>query len=282
MAIKNGIKQKLSLIFFLFFLIFTGTVGVLLNNVQSMVQTTEHIVTTNNKIDKLAEALLSSLFEMEANHKKLIILKKNRYSEYFGQAKNDFETALTDVVSLSTRDGSGNIWHDLEFSYYRHREGLWSSGDVPEIGLEWISDRVVSIWQNNINLAKNKNQQEIEKVCGAPVLYLKLGLNGYQTGLYPFGKTISILLKTKTSKRLKPRCMNSTAKALSVHEMDSTDFAFPLQWGYSVYGIFPDLFSLPSKSSPSAYVESHKANHINLSLSGVEMNLTSSQPPIMK
>jgi len=73
MALKAGIKQKLSLIFFLFFLIFTGTVGVLLFNVQSMVQTTEHIVTNNNKIDKLADVLLSSLYDLEANHKKLII-----------------------------------------------------------------------------------------------------------------------------------------------------------------------------------------------------------------
>jgi signal transduction histidine kinase len=162
MVIKNGIKQKLSLIFFLFFLIFSGTVAVLLHNVQSMVQTTEHIVTTNNKIDKLAEVLLNSLFDMEANHKKLIILKKERYSEYFSQAKDDFEAALTDVVALSNSEGSGKIWHDLEFSYYRHREGLWSTGDVPEIGLQWISDKVVSIWQKNITLAKNKNQIEIE------------------------------------------------------------------------------------------------------------------------
>jgi signal transduction histidine kinase len=162
MAIINGIKQKLSLIFFLFFLIFSGTVAVLLHNVQSMVQTTEHIVATNNKIDKLTEILLKSLFDMESNHKKLIILEKDRYSEYFAEAKDDFETALTNVVSLSTMDGSGKIWHDLEFSYYRHREGLWSEGDIPEIGLKWISDQVVSIWQNNITLAKNKNQSEIE------------------------------------------------------------------------------------------------------------------------
>jgi len=189
MAIKNGIKQKLSLIFFLFFLIFTGTVGVLLHNVQSMVQTTEHIVTTNNKIDKLAEALLHNLFEMETNHKKLIILKKNRYSEYFAQAKDDFETALTDVVSLSTMDGSGKIWHDLEFSYYRHREGLWNTGDVPEIGLQWISDRVVSIWQNNINLAKNKNQQEIEAALHE--LNSK-SLVSARNGLYGFCLSIAV------------------------------------------------------------------------------------------
>lgn len=182
MAFKAGITQKLSLIFFLFFLIFTGTVGVLLYNVQSMVQTTEHIVTNNNKIDKLADVLLSSLFDMEANHKKLIILKKNRYSEYFVQAKNDFETALTDVLVLSNSDGSGR-WHDLEFSYYRHREGLWSTGNIPEIGQRWISDKVVSIWQANINLAKTHNQEEIEAALHE--LNVK-SLISVRNGLYGF------------------------------------------------------------------------------------------------
>ncbi|PHR26183.1 MAG: two-component sensor histidine kinase [Desulfotalea sp.] len=162
MVLKAGIKQKLSLIFFLFFLIFTGTVGVLLFNVQSIVQTTEHIVTNNNEIDKLADVLLSSLFDMESNHKKLIILKKERYSQYFVQAKNRYETALTDVVNLSLVDSSSKTWHDLEFSYYRHREGLWNSGTIPNIGKRWISDKVVSIWQKNITSAKTQNLQEIE------------------------------------------------------------------------------------------------------------------------
>jgi signal transduction histidine kinase len=162
MAFKAGIKQKLSLIFFLFFLIFTGTVGVLLFNVQSMVQTTERIVTTNNKIDKLAVVLLNSLFDMEAHHKKLIILKKDRYSEYFVQAKNKFEKALSEVLHLAGSEGSGKIWHELDFSYYRHRKGLWSEGKPPEIGHLWVTDKVVSIWQNDITRAKTTNQDEIE------------------------------------------------------------------------------------------------------------------------
>jgi len=210
MAIKNGIKQKLSLIFFLFFLIFTGTVGVLLYNVQSMVQTTEHIVTTNTKIDKLAEVLLSRLFDMETNHKKLVILKKDRYSEYFVQAKNDFETALTDLVSLSTLDGSGKIWHELEFSYYRHREGLWESGSVPEIGLKWISDKVVSIWQETINLAKNQNQKEIaaalHELNSKSIVSARNGLYGFclsiavgMFGLWYLSRSIFSPLKKLTT-----------------------------------------------------------------------------------
>ncbi|MFT5697912.1 MAG: signal transduction histidine kinase [Desulforhopalus sp.] len=210
MTYKAGIKQKLSLIFFLFFLIFTGTVGVLLFNVQSMVQTTEYIVTNNNKIDKLADALLSSLFDMETNHKKLIILKKPRYSEYFSQAKNDFETALTNVVELAKTDGSGETWHDLEFSYYRHREGLWSTGVVPEIGKLWISDKVVSIWQNNINLAKTQNQEEIESALHElnvkSLISVRNGLYGFCLsvivglfGLWYLSRSIFSPLKTLTT-----------------------------------------------------------------------------------
>ena len=183
MPFKAGIKQKLSLIFFLFFLIFTGTVGVLLFNVQSMVQTTEHVVSNNNKIDKLADTLLASLFDMETNHKKLIILKKERYSEYFIEAKTDFESALKEVVELSGVDGSGKSWHELEFSYFRHREGLWSDGEIPEIGEKWITDKVVSIWQEKINSAKSLNQTEIEaalhELNSRSLISVRNGLYGF-------------------------------------------------------------------------------------------------------
>ena len=76
MSFKLGVTQKLSLIFFLFFLIFSGTVSILLFNVQKMVETTEKIVVKNNKIDELTETLMTSLLDMDANHKKLNILKK--------------------------------------------------------------------------------------------------------------------------------------------------------------------------------------------------------------
>lgn len=189
MLLKVGIKQKLSLIFFLFFLIFSGTVAVLLNNVQSMVQTTEHIVANNNKIDKLAEVLLSSLYDMEANHKKLIVLKKDRYSEYFLEAKNDFEKALENVVALSSQEGSGKIWRELDFSYIRHKDGLWSEGEVPDIGTKWISENVVTIWEEKITGAKNRNQQEIESALHD---LNSRSLISVRNGLYGFGLSILV------------------------------------------------------------------------------------------
>jgi signal transduction histidine kinase len=162
MGVKLGVKQKLSLIFFLFFLIFSGTVFVLLFNVQTMVATTEKIVINNKKLDELAETLKTSLLNMDASHKKLIILKNDRYSEYFAQALVNFEEALTEAVELSasTRNG-GKIWRDLEYSYRRHRLGLWDNPAFPLLGSKWVTEQVVSIWIKGINRAKRENQQEI-------------------------------------------------------------------------------------------------------------------------
>jgi signal transduction histidine kinase len=163
MGVKLGVKQKLSLIFFLFFLIFSGTVFILLFNVQRMVETTEKIVVKNNKIDALTETLKTSLLNMDASHKKLNILKNDRYSEYFQQAQINFEEALSRVVDLSasSRD-EGKIWRDLEYSYRRHRIGLWDSAVFPKIGSQWVTEQVVSTWIKGISRAKQENQQEIE------------------------------------------------------------------------------------------------------------------------
>ncbi len=162
MSFKLGVKQKLSLIFFLFFLIFSGTVSILLFNVQKMVETTENIVVKNNKIDALTETLMASLLDMDANHKKLNILKKDRYSEYFNQAKIIFEEALKQAVQLSSSTRSGKTWQEFQYSYRRHRTGLWNEGSPPEIGSKWVTEQVVSSWVERIRRGKHQNQQGIE------------------------------------------------------------------------------------------------------------------------
>ncbi len=190
MGLKLGIKQKLFFIFFLFFLIFSGTVSVLLINVQRMVETTEQIVAKNNTIDELIEVLKASLLDMDANHRKLNILKNESYSEYFVQSQKSFEEALNQAVNLSVSSNSGSkLWLDLQYSYIRHRTGLWDQETPPKIGSKWVTNQVVSSWIQNISLAKRQNQQEIEQALR--------GLNersriSARNGLYGF--FISILV----------------------------------------------------------------------------------------
>ncbi len=163
MALKLDIKQKLSIIFFLFFLIFSGTVFVLLSNVQRMVDTTERIVSKNTKVAELTEILQASLLDMDVNHKKLILLKKKRYFEYFEKSRSSFEDALQQAVLLSgPLENSHPTWQQLADSYKLHRSEFAEVDSHSENGSKWVNDQVVTEWMEGISKAKKQNQQEIE------------------------------------------------------------------------------------------------------------------------
>lgn len=155
-----------------------------------MVETTENIVIRNNRISELSELMQASLLDMEANHKKLDLLDKERYSVYFEEATNQFERALAEAIVLSgSATDRKSSWHELEFSYLRHRLGLWDEQGVLPMGKSWVSEQIVSSWLEKISAAKTGNQNEIEQA-------LK-GLNessrfSARNGLYGF--CISILL----------------------------------------------------------------------------------------
>ena len=191
MTLKIGIKQKLAFIFFLFFLIFSGTVSILLVNVQGMVETTEHIVSNNKKIAEISEVIRTSLLDMDANHKKLKLLKKERYSDFFYRSKVTFESALKQVLQLSSpgQGSTDSAWSELDFSYQRHRSGLWDTGMPPEIGYQWVSDQVVSFWIDRINMAKTQNQKDIDRALRE---LNERSRTSARNGLYGF--CISILL----------------------------------------------------------------------------------------
>lgn len=164
MAIKLGIKQKLALIFFLFFLIFTGTVFVLLTNVERMVDTTERIVSKNKKIAELTEILRTSLLDMDSNIKKLNLLKKARYFDFFEKSKNNFEGALQQAVTLSgaEKNSRQSPLQKLTDSYKLYNSELSANNSTPEGGVLWVSDEILTEWMNDISSTKAENQQEIE------------------------------------------------------------------------------------------------------------------------
>ena len=228
MTFKFGIKQKLYLIFFLFFLIFSGTVSVLLFNVQRMVEATERIVSKNNKIDELTEIMLASLLDMEANHKKLNILKKPRYSEYFEEAKNGFEIALQQAISLADpRTQESVTLRQFEFSYNRHRSGLWDVGTAPDLGKKWVTDQVVSQWVDTLSRIKRQNQIQIEqllrelnersKTSGRNGLYgFALSLLVGFVGIWFISKSVFSPLKT-LGKGLKRISIDKSYQPIQLH-----------------------------------------------------------------
>ena len=160
MTLKLGIKQKLALIFFLFFLIFSGTVFVLLTNVQRMVDTTERIVSKNQKVAELTEILQASLVDMDGNSKKLNVLKKKRYLDFFEKSRSTFESALQQAVLLSGPSAdSQSSWRQLADSYQQY-SGEFTASDG---ALRWVSNQILAEWLETISTAKKQNQQEIER-----------------------------------------------------------------------------------------------------------------------
>ena len=212
MALKLGIKQKLALIFFLFFLVFSGTVFVLLSNVQRMVDTTERIVSTNNKVAELTETLQANLVDMDANSKKLILLKKPRYFDYFEKSRNSFEGALQQAILLLRQsEDSQSPWRQLADSYQHYRSEVAASDSAAENTFRWITDQVLAEWMEAISRAKKQNQQEIElalqELTEASRINARNGLVGFCVsilvgclGVWFISRAIFSPLKTLTAR----------------------------------------------------------------------------------
>ncbi len=163
MMFRIGIKQKLALIFFLFFMIFSGTVFALLTNVQRMVATTERIVSKNKTMDELTDRLQASLLDMDANHKKLNLLKKPRYAEFFDKAKIEFEGALQRAVLLTEPSAvDQETLIGLADSYQQYMMLPSAETTINENGVRWITEQVLSQWLEGLSKAKLQNQQEVE------------------------------------------------------------------------------------------------------------------------
>ncbi len=162
---KLGIQQKLALIFFLFFLVFSGTVFVLLANVQRIVASTEHIVSKNTKIAELTESLQTSLVDMDANIKKLNLLKKKSYFEYFETSRASFEMALEQTEILSqTAVTDQPALRQLIASYKSLKNEFISDRNFPENGGRWVPNQILVEWKTAINTIKKQNQQQINSV----------------------------------------------------------------------------------------------------------------------
>jgi signal transduction histidine kinase len=103
---------------------------------------------------------------MDTNHKKLNVLKRARYSDYFFQAKIEFENTLAELVHLSANHNTGKLWAELEYSYMRHRTGAWDIDGPQPLGSKWVTEQVVSFWMNQISYAQRFNQKDIALALG--------------------------------------------------------------------------------------------------------------------
>jgi signal transduction histidine kinase len=164
MGLRIGIQQKLVIIFFLFFVIFSGTMAIVLSDIRQVVDKTETIITNNRKIDELAESLQTSLLEMDANNKKLTLLKRKGHFDLFLKSTATFEKVLQQLLILSNSSpDSHNSW--IQVSMILDKISFKTNVNETSIekGFSWMTDEFVAELSEIIKQAKKNNQIQIEQ-----------------------------------------------------------------------------------------------------------------------
>ena len=222
---KIGITQKTALIFFVFFLIFSGTVLILLGNVRQMVEVSAGIGTTSKRLAELSEAVQADLLDMDANGKKFLLLKRTRYLEYFDKARIGFEEKLNMALSLSrSREATKSPWQQLVASY---RQGFAERHQTyGNASFTWVNEATMAEWIRLLNLAKQANREEVEQALAemneASRQSARYGLYGFSlslilgaAGIWYISRTLLSPLKTLAN-RLRRLSFDSTQEPIKL------------------------------------------------------------------
>jgi len=160
--IKIGITNKLLILSFFFIFIFYGTILILFVNVQKLLETSEGIVNTNNKVSTLSKEMLDNLLNMEINDKKFRLLKKTNYLTYFKGAEKKFIASLEKITKLdSPQHQISSHWANIHQSYQAHISHPIVTIPEEQTGT-WADEKILDEWMKIISIARRENQNQIE------------------------------------------------------------------------------------------------------------------------
>lgn len=162
MILRSGITGKFLGWYFLFVLIYFGTVLVLYINVHQMMNISETIVNRHDKISSAAKRIFENLLSMEEHEKKFVLLKKKEYRDYFLLACKDFETNLSEIMQTESWDREiAQQWKELERNYRRFDLRPQSLARLPADQL-WIPEDELDKWRKLVAEARTRNEQDME------------------------------------------------------------------------------------------------------------------------
>lgn len=186
--IRTGITGKLLGWYFIFVLIFFGTVLVLYANVTQMMIISETIINKHERISVGARKIFEGLLAMEENEKKFLVLKKDVYLQYFLAACRVFEESIKEILSVESSDTAiPHEWkklHKIYSTYNLKPETLQNNKSQL-----WIPVEVLDEWRKMVSAARTKNEKDIEL---ANLKLNRLGSFTVQIGLA--GLAISVML----------------------------------------------------------------------------------------
>lgn len=156
-----GIAKKLSAFFFIFILIFYGTVADMFIKVRDMSRISDRIVGVNTEIGSLSRNLRDSLLDMDASLKKFRLLKKETYFNNFEAARLIYNRDLARVIRLSGK-GSDVPWLKIR-NGYQDMAGFLPEKNLAGPDSPWDDPARVSQWMDALAGAGRANQEAAEK-----------------------------------------------------------------------------------------------------------------------
>jgi signal transduction histidine kinase len=163
MKIKYGITVKLMMLFFFLTFIFYGTLLVQFINVQNLMDTSQNIISVNNRIAAISKGILDNLIDMDVNDKKFRLLKKTIYLKYFESSKKKFTIGINQIIELNSKtDTSSENWEFLKNSFNRSiaKKKHYKKSDHPPA---WIEENLLNTWIRSVSDGRKKNQDIIQK-----------------------------------------------------------------------------------------------------------------------
>ena len=183
-----GISKKLFILLFFFILIFYGTVYGLFIKVREMSNASARIVGISNQIAVLSNDLKNSLLDMNTNIKKLKLLKKEVYFEYFETAGQNYQSDLVKIIALDKGRGTpAGYWNDIDRNFGMHAQSDVSMELAMDEDFTWIDAEVMDRWMAAIAAARKDNDRRIEN---ALLLINRLSRQVVKNGMIGFGLSI--------------------------------------------------------------------------------------------
>jgi len=159
-----GISKKLFLLLFFFIVIFYGTLYGLFIKVREMSDASARIVGISNQIAVLSNDLKNSLLDMDTNIKKLKLLKKNVYFDYFETARSNYQKVLVKIIVLDTGRGTpAGYWRDIDRTFGGRIQSGVSMKQAVNKNYTWIDADVMDQWMTAISVARKDNEDRVEQ-----------------------------------------------------------------------------------------------------------------------
>lgn len=129
-----------------------------------MSDTSARIVSISNRIAVLSNDLKNNLLDMDANIKKLKLLKKDVYLDYVGTARRNYQKVLAEIMELDKRrETPAGYWRHIDQNFGGHIQSGVSMEQAMDDDYIGIEADVMDQWMAAIAVARKDNEDRIEQ-----------------------------------------------------------------------------------------------------------------------